>query len=190
MTRPTWDEIFMEIADVVGKRGTCDRGKSGAVITRNNRLLTTGYVGSPPGFPHCDEVGHLIHTVTYPDGTVSDHCMRTLHAEENAILQAAIDGISLVGATLYCKMVPCSHRCAMKIIRIGITRVVAKHRYQRDEQTINNFKKAGIKLDIINDDYCYTPNIEIKVTSLLTDPIKIPTTGLLDATATLILKES
>ncbi|HWS49060.1 MAG TPA: hypothetical protein VN174_03360, partial [Candidatus Methanoperedens sp.] len=87
--RPSWDEYFLELADAVSKRATCDRGRSGCVIVRDKRILVTGYVGSPAGLPHCDEVGHLMKTMVNEDGSKSDHCVRTVHAEQNAICQAA-----------------------------------------------------------------------------------------------------
>src|SRR3989338_8679899 len=102
--RPTWDEYFMEIAQAVARRATCDRGRSGCVIVRNKQILVTGYVGAPAGLPHCDEVGHQIKTVTHEDGHVSQHCMRTTHAEQNAIVQAAKLGVAIDKGILYCKM--------------------------------------------------------------------------------------
>ena len=103
--RPSWDEYFSEMASYVGSRATCDRGRSGCVIVRDKRVISTGYVGSPPGLPHCDEVGHDIHMVLNEDGTKSEHCVRTTHAEQNAMIQAARFGVALEGATIYCKMV-------------------------------------------------------------------------------------
>ena len=152
MTRPSWDEYFMNITRVVGERGTCDRGRSGAIIVKDKKIIATGYVGSPPGFPHCDDVGHLIETVigNYGD-TVTEHCVRTLHAEENAILQCAEFGVSAKGSDLYCKMVPC-FRCAMRICRVGIVRVVAEYRYHTDERTLEYFEKAKIELVVLNNE--------------------------------------
>lgn len=149
--RPTWDEYFMEIASVVAKRATCDRGRSGCVVARNKQILVTGYVGAPVGLPHCDEVGHQIKTITNEDGTVSKHCVRTTHAEQNAICQAAKIGASINGATLYCKMTPCS-TCAKMIINAGIKRVVCQKKYHDGKETEEMFKMAGIKLEIINDE--------------------------------------
>ncbi|MBU3668681.1 MAG: cell division protein DedD [Candidatus Taylorbacteria bacterium] len=148
-SRPTWDEYFMSLADVVGQRGTCDRGKSGCVIMKDKRILTTGYVGAPMGLPHCDEAGHEMHKVTHEDGTESMHCIRTVHAEQNAIVQAARIGISLEGSTLYCKMTPC-YVCAKLIINSGIVRVVASKDYHAAKQTKRVFKQAKIKLEILN----------------------------------------
>jgi dCMP deaminase len=141
----------MEIASVVAKRATCDRGRSGCVIARDKQILVTGYVGAPVGLPHCDEVGHQIKTITNEDGTTSKHCVRTAHAEQNAICQAAKIGASINGATLYCKMTPCS-TCAKMIINAGIKRVVCQKKYHAGKETEEMFEMAGIKLEIINDE--------------------------------------
>ncbi len=144
--RPTWDEYFMEIAKTVAKRATCDRGRSGCVIAKNKQILVTGYVGSPAGLPHCDEVGHQMKTTTHEDGHQSQHCVRTAHAEQNAIVQAAKVGIPIEGATLYCKMTPCSV-CAKMIINCGIKRVVCEKRYHAGADSEDMFQKAGVKLE-------------------------------------------
>lgn len=143
--RPGWDEYFMEIARVVARRATCDRGRSGCVIVKGRHPLTVGYVGSPPGAGHCDDIGHLMKKVTHDDGTESMHCMRTVHAEQNAILQAAKLGISLDGTTLYCKMTPC-RTCAMLIMGSGIVKVIAEKRYHKGEETERMFREAGLAL--------------------------------------------
>lgn len=148
--RPSWDEYFMDICRMVGTRGTCDRGRSGCVIVKDKRLVSTGYVGSPIGLPHCDEVGHEMHTVTKEDGTISRHCIRTTHAEQNAICQAARYGIALNGATLYCKMTPC-YICAKMIINAGITRVVSEKDYKTGARTKEIFKNAGIEFILLVD---------------------------------------
>ncbi len=151
-TRPSWDEYFLEVMHAVSKRATCDRGRSGCVIAKDNQILVTGYVGSPKGLPHCDDVGHLMKEMLNPDGTKSMHCVRTVHAEQNAICQAAKRGVALENSTLYCKMRPC-RVCAMLIINCGITRVVAEYRYHADEAEVEEmFKLAGVKLEYINDD--------------------------------------
>ncbi|MBU4283601.1 MAG: cytidine/deoxycytidylate deaminase family protein [Nanoarchaeota archaeon] len=149
--RPTWDEYFMEITEAVAKRSTCDRGRMGCVIARDKQILVTGYAGAPVGLPHCDEVGHQIKTITNEDGTVSKHCVRTTHAEQNAICQAAKIGASINGSTLYCKMTPCS-TCAKMIINAGIKRVVCQKKYHDGKETEEMFKMAGVKLEIINDE--------------------------------------
>ncbi|MBN1523072.1 MAG: cytidine/deoxycytidylate deaminase family protein [Spirochaetales bacterium] len=149
-TRPSWDEYFMEITRTVAQRATCDRGKSGCIITRNKQILVTGYVGSPPGLPHCDEVGHQLKKIIHGDGNISQHCVRTIHAEQNAICQAAKTGVSIEGATLYCKMTPC-RTCAMLIISCGITRVVCEKKYHSGEESEQMFADAGIELIFQND---------------------------------------
>lgn len=149
--RPSWDDYFMEVANAIAKRATCDRGRSGCVIARENQLLVTGYVGSPAGMPHCDEVGHLFKHVTHDDGRVTQHCMRTVHAEQNAICQAAKMGVPLNGATLYCRMTPC-RTCAMLIINCGITRVVCERRYHAGGESEEMFQHAGIALEFKHDE--------------------------------------
>ena len=149
--RPSWDEYFLEIMYTIGKRSTCDRGRSGCVITRNNRIVATGYVGSPAGTKHCDEVGHEMHTVTHPDGKQSQHCIRTAHAEQNAIVHAARVGASLEGSTMYSNMAPC-YACAKMIINAGIIRVVAKNDYHASARSKEIFKEAGIEFEVINKD--------------------------------------
>jgi len=144
--RPTWDEYFMEMANSVSKRATCDRGKSGCVITRSKQILVTGYVGSPAGFAHCDEAGHQMKDITHEDGAVTSHCMRTIHAEQNAICQAAKLGISIAGSTVYCRMTPC-RTCAMLIINCGVKRVVCERKYHAGGESEEMFKQAGIVLD-------------------------------------------
>jgi len=143
--RPSWDEYFLELSDIVASRATCDRGKSGCVLVKDKRVLATGYVGSPSGIAHCDDVGHLIREVTYENGETKQHCVRTIHAEQNALAQAAKHGIAVQGATLYCKMEPC-RVCAMMIISVGISRVVCRKLYQAGGDTRDMFKEAGIEL--------------------------------------------
>ena len=149
--RHDWDEYFMNIAREVGTRGTCDRGRSGAIIVKNKRILTTGYVGSPAGLAHCDEVGHLMSDVYDENGKKSQHCIRATHAEQNALIQAARFGISLEGATIYCKMEPCDV-CAKTIIDSGIKKVVGEKRYHASQLTRQMFQDAGIQMDIIHDE--------------------------------------
>ena len=97
--RPTWDDYFMEISRTVAKRATCDRGRSGCVIAKDHQILVTGYVGSPSGLPHCDDVGHFLKKTIHEDGSVTQHCVRTVHAEQNAMLEAARK--DMIGATMY-----------------------------------------------------------------------------------------
>jgi len=150
--RPTWDEYFMEVARTIAKRATCDRGRSGCVIAKDKQLLVTGYVGSPVGLPHCDDVGHLMKKVIHDDDSISQHCMRTVHAEQNAICQAAKLGVPLDGATVYCKMTPC-RTCAMLIINCGIKRVICEKKYHRGAESEQMFKDAGVVLEFFEDDF-------------------------------------
>jgi dCMP deaminase len=149
--RPSWDEYFMEVARTIAKRATCDRGRSGCVIARDNQLLVTGYVGSPKGLPHCDEVGHQMKKMLHEDGSITQHCVRTVHAEQNALCQAAKRGISVDGATLYCRMTPC-RTCAMLIINCGVLRVVCEFRYHAGAESEEMFKAAGIALEYVNEE--------------------------------------
>ena len=144
--RPSWDDYFLELADAASRRATCDRGKSGCVIVRDKQVLATGYVGSPSGLPHCDEAGHLMKKMVQEDGTISEHCVRTVHAEQNAICQAAKRGVSIEGATIYQRMTPC-RTCAMLLINCGITRVVCERRYHQAKESEEMFEQAGIALE-------------------------------------------
>lgn len=134
-SRPTWDEYFIGVAKVVATRSTCDRAQVGCVIVRDRRILTTGYNGSPTGLPHCSEVGHLM---------VNSHCVRTLHAEQNALIQAALHGISTRKAILYVTHQPC-YNCAKMIVNAGILLVVHGGVY-RDQASLELFEEAGISL--------------------------------------------
>ncbi|MFC1732483.1 cytidine/deoxycytidylate deaminase family protein [candidate division KSB1 bacterium] len=149
--RPTWDQYFMEIANTTSKRATCDRGRSGCVIARDKQLLVSGYVGSPIGLSHCDEVGHQMKKVIHEDDTITQHCVRTVHAEQNAICQAAKLGVSLSGSTLYCRMTPC-RVCAMLIINAGIRRVVCEKKYHAGTESEEMFRKAGVEIKFFSED--------------------------------------
>ena len=149
--RPSWDEYFFEIIDAVAKRATCDRGRSGCVIAKNKRILATGYVGSPAGCKHCDEVGHEMQKSVKEDGAESMHCIRTAHAEQNAIAHAARVGIPLEGATLYCQMTPC-YVCAKMIINAGIERVVARNDYHVGARSKEIFNEARVKFELLNNE--------------------------------------
>ncbi|MBI4243921.1 MAG: AAA family ATPase [Planctomycetes bacterium] len=149
--RPSWDQYFIGVSREVASRATCDRGRSGCIIVKDKRILTTGYVGSPIGVAHCDEVGHQMHSVINTDGTTSKHCIRTTHAEQNAIVQAARYGIAINGATVYCKMEPC-YVCAKMIVNAGIKRVVCEKQYHGAKLTRDLFKKAEIQLDVLSEE--------------------------------------
>ena len=157
--RPSWDEYFMELANAASRRATCDRGRSGCVIVKDKQLLVTGYVGSPSGLPHCDEVGHLFRQTIdeclrrklgIESGTRAEVCYAA-HAEQNAICQAARRGIALDGATLYCRMTPC-RTCAMLIINCGIKRVVCERKYHSGAESEELFRQAGIQLEFFHDE--------------------------------------
>lgn len=125
----------MGIARQVARRATCDRAQVGAIIVKERRILTTGYNGAPAGLPHCDDVGHLM---------VDGHCLRTLHAEQNAIIQAALHGVSVRGGTIYVTHQPCL-TCAKMIINAGIVRVVYAGDYL-DENSVAFLAQAGVAL--------------------------------------------
>ena len=149
--RPSWDEYFMEVMDAISKRATCNRGRSGCVIAKDHQILVTGYVGSPVGLPHCDEVGHQMKKTIHEDGSVTEHCVRTVHAEQNAICQAAKRGVALDGATLYCRMTPC-RVCAMLIINCGIKKVVCQRKYHAGTESEEMFKTAGVSLEFFHEE--------------------------------------
>lgn len=147
--RPSWDEYFIGIMHAVGARATCDRGRTGCVLVKDKRIISTGYVGAPAGCKSCDDIGHEMHTIIHEDGTQSRHCIRTSHNEENAIAQAARIGVSTEGSTLYCMMTPC-YTCAKLIINAGIKRVVAEKDYHAGDRSKEIFKEAGVKYELLN----------------------------------------
>lgn len=149
--RPTWDEYFMEVMEAISKRSSCDRGRSGCVIVKDKQIVATGYVGSAVGDDHCDDVGHLYQKRLNPDGTISEHCVRTIHAEQNAICQAAKKGQSIDGGTVYSRMTPCPV-CARMMANSGIKRVVCQRKYHDSKETERIFKKCGIMLEHLNDE--------------------------------------
>ncbi len=140
MARASWDEYFMNIAKDVSARATCDRLHVGAVIVKDHVILSTGYNGAARGLPHCDEIGHEI---------VDGHCVRTVHAEANAILQAAKHGAGIDGATLYVTNSPC-YDCFKMIVNSGIKRVVYGSfymgRYEASEKVLDLAKSAGVEI--------------------------------------------
>jgi len=133
--RPSWDSYFMQIAFEVAKRSTCPRAAVGAVIVRDKRILTTGYNGAPRGLPHCIDVGCLM---------VDRHCVRALHGEQNAIIQAALHGVSISGSTVYVTHQPCLS-CAKMIINAGVECVVYAGHYP-DEIARSFLEQAGVQL--------------------------------------------
>ena len=135
MARATWEEYFMNIAKQVASRSTCDRKHVGAVIARDKTILSTGYNGSIRGMPHCDEVGHMME---------NDHCVATIHAEANAVLQAAKNGVMIDKAELYITASPC-WPCFKMLANAGIKKIYYGEFY-RDERIFDVAKKLGIEL--------------------------------------------
>ncbi len=142
-TRPSWDEYFLEVADLVAKRSTCLRRHVGAVAVRNKRILATGYNGSPPGLVHCLDIGCLREKLGVPSGQRQELC-RALHAEQNVIIQAGIHKVDLTGATIYVVNHPCVI-CSKMLISVGIKEVVIKESYP-DALAKKMLKEAGIKV--------------------------------------------
>lgn len=140
----------MTIMEAVATRATCDRGRAGCVIARDKQILVTGYVGAPRGLPHCDEVGHQMKTITHEDGHTTQHCLRTAHAEQNAIVQAAKLGVSIEGGTFYCRMTPCS-ACAKMMINSGVKRIVCQKRYHAGTESEEMFRQVGMELDYMEE---------------------------------------
>lgn len=141
MKRPSWDQYFMEIAEVVRKRSTCMRRQVGAVIVKDNRILSTGYNGAPKGLKHCQEVGCTRANYNVPSGERHELC-RGLHAEQNAIIQAAVFGTAIDGATIYTTLSPCV-LCTKMIINSGIKRIVLREQYN-DPLAIEMLEESGI----------------------------------------------
>jgi len=149
--RPTWDEYFIAMCKTVRLRETCDLGKNAAVIVKGKRILTTGYVGSPTGMPHCDDVGHIIKEIKHGDGRISKHCLRTTHAEINAITQAAKEGIAVDDCTMYTLLEPCLH-CAKAIINSGIKKIICEKKYREASEAMDLFQKAGVEVKYFTDE--------------------------------------
>jgi dCMP deaminase len=120
--RISWNSYFMNIAKMVAERSTCSRAKIGAVIVKDKNILATGYNGAPAGLPHCLEEGCLIYVSKNPDGEEEENCFRTIHAEINAIAQAAKHGVSIAGADIYITASPCYH-CLKVLINVGIKNI-------------------------------------------------------------------
>lgn len=148
LERPSWDSYFMEIAEVVKKRSTCLRRRVGAVIVKDNRILSTGYNGAPKGLKHCEEVGCIREKNNIPSGERHELC-RGLHAEQNAIIQAAVFGMAIDGATIYTTLYPCV-LCTKMIINAGIKRVVLREDYN-DSLSINMLEESGIEISRFED---------------------------------------
>ncbi|MFO7840470.1 MAG: cytidine/deoxycytidylate deaminase family protein [Desulfosalsimonadaceae bacterium] len=143
ISRPTWDQYFMEIAALVAKRSTCLRRAVGAVIVKDKRILATGYNGAPSGIRHCEEVGCLREQMQVASGERHELC-RGIHAEQNAIIQAAYHGVPICGADLYCTNLPCSI-CTKMLINAGINKIYYQSGYA-DELAKDLLDEAGIRL--------------------------------------------
>ncbi|RLC43159.1 MAG: cytidine deaminase [Candidatus Coatesbacteria bacterium] len=146
MKRPTFDEYFIGIAKLVATRSTCLRRKVGCVLVKNNRILATGYNGAPSGLPHCDEVGCIREMLGIEGGQRHEMC-RGLHAEQNAIIQAALHGVSIKDAEIYCTHHPCSV-CAKMLINAHILRVKILEDYP-DTMAKRLFEEAGVELIVL-----------------------------------------
>ena len=127
--RPTWDQYFLTITRQVAERSTCLRARVGAVIVRDKNILATGYNGSPAGLPHCLDVGCLVYRSTTPTGEVEENCFRCIHAEINAIAQAAKNGAGIRDADIYITHTPCIH-CFKVLINTGIKRIFYEKPYK------------------------------------------------------------
>ena len=146
--RVSWDEYFMQIAEIVKTRSTCLRRQVGAVIVHENRIITTGYNGAPSGLRHCTEIGGCERErLGIPSGQRHELC-RALHAEQNAIIQAAKIGVSTEGCTIYITLQPCVI-CAKMLVNAGIVRIVHKGEYT-DELSRSIIEEAGIEIVVMD----------------------------------------
>ncbi len=144
-SRPSWDEYFMSITKEVSTRSTCIRRKVGAIIVKNKRILSTGYNGTPAGITHCTEETCLRTKFNIPSGEKHELC-RGLHAEQNAIIQAALHGVSIAGADIYITTQPCSI-CTKMLINAGIKKFTYQNPYN-DPLALEMIKEAGIEVEI------------------------------------------
>ncbi|OPX27631.1 MAG: cytidine deaminase [Candidatus Cloacimonas sp. 4484_140] len=145
--RPLWNEYFMKIAELVASRSTCLRRKVGAIIVRENQILSTGYNGAPKRVPHCADVGCLREKLNVPAGERHELC-RGIHAEQNAIIQAAVNGVSVKGGTIYCTHQPCSI-CAKMIVNAEIKNVYFADPYP-DKLAESMFSDAGVNVILMD----------------------------------------
>ncbi|WP_353893164.1 cytidine/deoxycytidylate deaminase family protein [Proteinivorax hydrogeniformans] len=142
--RPSWDEYFLEITEVVAKRSTCLRRKVGCILVKDKRILTSGYNGAPTGMDHCHKTGCIREKLNVPSGERHELC-RGLHAEQNAIIQGALHGINVKGANLYVTTQPCV-QCAKIIANAKIKRVIFIGDYP-DDLSSSILKEAGVLLE-------------------------------------------
>jgi dCMP deaminase len=156
--RPNWDEYFLKIAKLVSERSTCLRRSVGAILVKDKKILATGYNGAPAGISHCEETGCIRADLEVPSGQRHELC-RGLHAEQNALLQAALHGNSVKDATLYATVQPCII-CAKMLINAGIKAIVIMGEYP-DEMAARFLKEAGVKVRI---NKWSAPTVEVKIT--------------------------
>jgi len=149
--RPRRGEYYMKIAFDVARRATCDRAHVGCVLVKDDRIIATGYNGSPPGYPHCDDEGHDME---------GGKCVRTVHAELNTLLQCAMHGISAKGATAYCTVQSC-YRCTQYLVSAGVKHLIYFEKYnsmsEDDLERIQAFVKGGFRIYTLNDEGLWTP---------------------------------
>jgi dCMP deaminase len=150
MPRPSWDQYFMQISTLVATRSTCMRRQVGALLVKDRNILATGYNGVPSGISHCDEVGCLREQLDVPSGERHELC-RGLHAEQNAIIQAARHGVNIEGATLYCTDSPCGI-CSKMLINAGVRNIVYGRGYP-DELAHEMLSEAGIKAMLFDGEF-------------------------------------
>ncbi|MDJ0523282.1 MAG: deaminase [Planctomycetota bacterium] len=150
--RPDWQEYFLKVMETVATRANCDRGRAAAVIVKDKRIIATGYVGAPAGLPTCDEIGHLIKIAYDERGGQHKHCVRTTHAEANAIAQAAKHGTAIDGADIYIRMTPCLD-CTKLLINAGIKRVICRKRYHADHDSVKMLAEAGVELTVLSQEH-------------------------------------
>ncbi len=144
--RPSWDQYFMTITRQVAERSTCTRAKVGAVIVRDRNILATGYNGSPAGLPHCTDVGCMIFKSQTPTGEQEENCFRTIHAEINAITQAAKNGAAIRGSDVYITHTPCIH-CFKTLLNAGVTRICYEKPYKL--HTLEEFLEYAPHVELV-----------------------------------------
>ena len=143
-----WHEYFMSVAHLISRRATCTRAHIGAVVVRDHNILSTGYNGAPSGLPHCNDINCRIYRSTHPDGTVEENCVNTIHAEINAIVQAAKNGVSIRDADIYITSSPCIH-CLKVLINVGIKTIYYDNPY-KIEHIDELLRLSGIRLVQVN----------------------------------------
>jgi dCMP deaminase len=154
MSRPSWDAYFMAIARLVASRSTCLRRQVGAVLVKDRNILATGYNGTPSGISHCEQTGCLRQQLGVPSGERHELC-RGLHAEQNALIQAAKHGVAIAGAILYCTNSPCSI-CSKMIINAGLEKIIFQDGYP-DELSLQMLSEAEIELQPLAEEAAEMP---------------------------------